>query len=1633
MDQNRLQAMHALMNRMGMMAAEGGFGGGGAQTGAILTKIKSANEVEQLDGLNEFINLLNMATEATIMSISPQQFVGPIMACFQKQHNPELMLVAARSLTYLVDANTHTVRCLQRDDHLNVLLDSLREIMDVEFAEQVLTCVDKIATDDPASILQKDGVSAIMGFLDFFSMTTQRLILHTVARIAESFRPQHYSKIESSLPTIRNSLRHDDNRMREEALSALTRFIKNASSSPSCVTNIFGDAGPAVMEILEKRPTNAMFGTAIQLISTATTSSAVVCESMIEIGAVSFLASLLDNTTASNVGQGSFAAPGDSTPMRPSSLPSDSNGSPLSPSGSAAGSGVVVAPTPTQQPRLAHDRVVDVCKCLLAFAPEVIDESHYISYIDSAEEAGKKSTGRSDRSAMSPSRQAKVLLKALTRGMEEDDDNVHDHDEGDDSDDDDDDYEDFDPHEASPAEQKEMLEALINEEKLKIENKVERNSQCNKGRHTCDVCQAPITDPELWLRCNTRNDYDICAACMLEMDGDEEHTYTCMKSVFPAPSPTVKRATASTPTRLAPATTDSEKDQRSLRVEMIKKAPYLVNRLAEALPVMCRLHLHNDDVAIRSKCLSFICRVVHHASKECLRQALLDCPLCEMVTQLLTTTKLNELGQCIHICEQLMTKLPDIYTDLFIREGVTNGLAVVKSMVSMDKRSEAAAKPISEVVATVEGWKAILAYEANEIVNKFEDSVDSGRIATMETLCKRLRDEADPTEAIKQAATVLSDISTFELMNSDLVGSILARFSSTEDPEILVARFVAQLAEQHVEMDQQYSTLLDRFVHQLQSAVSQVEKFASPQNDKSNANDPIRLTLRPHDPAASSTAAKAKPKKADKKKSSSDNAKKTRGKKGDDNDNANPPEPTMKKTEGKTATVSIDPLASVMGIIDFIRTNLLPTSKPKPQAPDGSSPARAQQAGADEEDAVEDIDPTPEDGNDDGAATKKARKEVPVAEPPLYLRYRTHALPNSWTMLQVMQQIVNKNKKEQTSSRGSDSIFGGEDVPWHLRQLMALGNAPIVEIHYSTEPFTVPTVSRPLPTGNANPSSPDAANSRPVRFNPNLLLTSGAVAVRSAISRTCSGSSAFVSPILANILKLLMTLHAACNEWQSLMTWLAMQTGSYDLPKSLTEPRISHTQFVNQKINSKAMQHSSNVAMAGQHDQAWYIRVLQDYPILFTPATRKFLFEITYFGVSRSLVRLQEHNQENGTLVDSEKSLERRRQNRIIRRKCRVVREKPIECAMQVLSSNKATLGSVFEFEFKGEPGSGLGPTMEFYSLVGQALSQKSLGLWRRSEEDTETHFAALTGLYPAPFVPSGQNPRDRDSEQYIVKYYTFLGRFLARVLLDRRIPNLRLSRPLLKMLRGDELAFDDIGSINPKIYEVLLAMAVSDHSAQKGYLATLPRPCSVDDLGLTFVLPGVEEIPLVPNGADIEVTTENMSSYTQEVSTALLCSSVNVAIKSLREGFSSVINLQALKALTVDELSALLKGHEERITLAELEANVACDHGYSLSHPTIRLFLEILSEMSQQEQQKFFQFLTGSPMLPVGGLAALKPKFTIVRKTSSDSRIAEQAQLPSAMTCQNFLKLPAYDSKEAMLKKLKLAIDEGANAFLFT
>jgi HECT-domain (ubiquitin-transferase) len=47
-------------------------------------------------------------------------------------------------------------------------------------------------------------------------------------------------------------------------------------------------------------------------------------------------------------------------------------------------------------------------------------------------------------------------------------------------------------------------------------------------------------------------------------------------------------------------------------------------------------------------------------------------------------------------------------------------------------------------------------------------------------------------------------------------------------------------------------------------------------------------------------------------------------------------------------------------------------------------------------------------------------------------------------------------------------------------------------------------------------------------------------------------------------------------------------------------------------------------------------------------------------------------------------------------------------------------------------------------------------------------------------------------------------------------------------------------------------------------------------------------------------------------------------------------------------------------------------------------LRVQILAELDAADQRRFLRFVTGSPRLPPGGIAALQPRLTVVRKHAS-------------------------------------------------
>ncbi|KAI8393376.1 uncharacterized protein BYT42DRAFT_524387 [Radiomyces spectabilis] len=205
-----------------------------------------------------------------------------------------------------------------------------------------------------------------------------------------------------------------------------------------------------------------------------------------------------------------------------------------------------------------------------------------------------------------------------------------------------------------------------------------------------------------------------------------------------------------------------------------------------------------------------------------------------------------------------------------------------------------------------------------------------------------------------------------------------------------------------------------------------------------------------------------------------------------------------------------------------------------------------------------------------------------------------------------------------------------------------------------------------------------------------------------------------------------------------------------------------------------------------------------------------------------------------------------------------------------------------------------------------------------------------------------------------------------------------------------------------------------------------------LEDLCLDFTVPGSEGDELKARGAEIPVTIFNVEEYIDLLIGAVAGPGIARQIAAFREGFNGLFAIDDLKILTNKELVALFGVAEEDWCYATLADAVKADHGFTMESQSMKNLLEILSEMNDHERREFLQFTTGSPRLPIGGWKAMRPVFTVVRKVPEAPLTADD-YLPSVMTCANYLKMPDYSNKETMRKRLFTSMQEGKDSFLLS
>ncbi|KAE9593379.1 putative aminoacyltransferase, E1 ubiquitin-activating enzyme [Lupinus albus] len=360
--------------------------------------------------------------------------------------------------------------------------------------------------------------------------------------------------------------------------------------------------------------------------------------------------------------------------------------------------------------------------------------------------------------------------------------------------------------------------------------------------------------------------------------------------------------------------------------------------------------------------------------------------------------------------------------------------------------------------------------------------------------------------------------------------------------------------------------------------------------------------------------------------------------------------------------------------------------------------------------------------------------------------------------------------------------------------------------------------------------------------------------------------------------------------------------------------RVPPEEFISSKLTPKlARQMQDALALCSGSLPSWCYQLTKACPFLFPFEIRRQYFYSTAFGLSRALHRLQQQQGADGHGSLNEREL---RVGRLQRQKVRVSRNHILDSAakvMEMYSSQKAVL----EVEYFGEVGTGLGPTLEFYTLLSHDLQKVGLQMWRsdssekyqmeidgneKKSKSVESSFAgdgelvqSRLGLFPRPW-PANSDASEGSQFYKVIEYFRLVGRVVAKALQDGRLLDLPLSVAFYKLVLSQELDLYDILVIDAelgKTLQELNALVCRKSFLESGgsytdKIANLHfRGAPIEDLFLDFTLPGYPEYILKP-GSEI-VNINNLEEYVSAVVDATVKTGIMRQIEAFRAGFNQV------------------------------------------------------------------------------------------------------------------------------------------------
>jgi hypothetical protein len=384
-------------------------------------------------------------------------------------------------------------------------------------------------------------------------------------------------------------------------------------------------------------------------------------------------------------------------------------------------------------------------------------------------------------------------------------------------------------------------------------------------------------------------------------------------------------------------------------------------------------------------------------------------------------------------------------------------------------------------------------------------------------------------------------------------------------------------------------------------------------------------------------------------------------------------------------------------------------------------------------------------------------------------------------------------------------------------------------------------------------------------------------------------------------------------------------------------------------------------------------------------------------------------------LIKSENSIQKTLEEKILKLKSEINNKKISweegYCQLNLTRNNllkesmeqikEINLKKELKINFKGEISYDAGGIMrEFFTTIFQTLEADKLKLFVISDSNEFSYI-----INPLLF---------HNKENF--EYFAFIGKLIAKALLDNITVNICFNKIIYKMILQEEINFNDLLFIDYSLYTSLKNLKETDLSKIKD----LELYYSIE---MKDVCNHVHNFELVNKGREIPLT--NIDDYIKKRINFLI-GLYEPFIKEIRDNIYSYFSKEVITSFTSDEFELILNGRPY-IDIEEWKIFTEYRQPYNENHYIIKWFWEILGNLSQKELSNLLLFSTGSGRVPLGGFAALESNRGNISRFTIEMLPYEKGRknFIKAHTCFNRIDIPLYKNKEEMVEMVKFVANQ--------